>query len=134
MTPNEHDRWIEIKFAYLCNDLYNRLKSYPFVMSYIEVLAELANVEKSLAIRTLQNITSLNRIRPSKTEYICLAKLAGVTINQILEALQISKRTYIDLYNSSKGTIPFTPQSNQLYIKTMEQLLEAHEKIKGAGI
>lgn len=82
-------RWIEIKFAYLCFDLYNSLRDYILTTNYIEFLSEISNVEKSQSLRLLQKVNQINSLRPSNAEYVCIARQNKQTIDSIIHTINI---------------------------------------------
>lgn len=128
----EKERWIEIQFAYLCFDLYAQLRNYVNVTYYIELLADMRNVDKSKALRLLQKVNQINAIRPTRSEYVTLAKKHKQSNAQICKTLKISKQTLADLKVEpiTEFYIHSTPQE----IQDMETLLKAHNTLKGCGL
>ena len=88
------DRWIEIQFAYLCFKLYNSLNDYVWATNYILFLADLSHVDHKKAMRLLQKVNQINAIRPTSTEFICIARQNKMTIERICKALHISKSIF----------------------------------------
>lgn len=135
MNENLKRRWIEVRFAYLCYDLYNRLKSYPLIVSYLDVLSEIANIDKLTAVRLLQKVTQINHIKPDKSEYIMLAKANGESISAITKVLKISKTTYLELWHiAQENKSNYYPQCTVSENTIMEAILKAHARIKESGL
>lgn len=127
------NRWIEIQFSVLCYDIYDIIRNYQILASYVELLADLAKVERRDALKALQAVTQINSIRPTKVEFIILGRKMNLPINRICDILHISKTTYAKLCKIPGEIIP-RPQCNEQLINTMQKLLNAHAIIKGAGV
>lgn len=130
MTKNEQ-RWYEIKYSALCYRLYGTIKQYPLVVEYMELLADIAKIPREQAIRVLQSVTQRNRISPSNTEFIALAREYGATIEETINVLRISKKTYIDLVHKIPSELYVVPQHSTQEVEIMLKLLKAHDILKG---
>jgi hypothetical protein len=128
------NRWTEIKFTILCNDLYQRTYNYFLVTSYIEFLAELSELPKDEVLRVLQKAFQQRVLMPSRTEFIAIAKQHKMSISQILCTLKISKRTYMQCYHASLEMNDFPCKSPNKDIEIMKKLLKAHDIFRGAGV
>ena len=130
MSKNEQ-RWLEIQFAILCYKVYNSVKQYPLVMEYLELLADIARMPRDEATRLLQNVMQKNRVNPSKIEFVALAREHGMTIEQTLKTLRISKKTYLTLVKQIPDTLYVVPQHSVHDVELMEKLLNAHNLLQG---
>lgn len=128
------ERWIEIQFAYLCFDIYNSLKDYILTTNYIEFLADIANIEKQVALRLLQKVNQINKIRPNNAEYICVARQNKQTISQIITVLDISKSTYINIMHNTDMNVEHYAVCTSEEVQHMKELLHAHQILKETGI
>lgn len=128
------DRWTEIRFITLCNNLYFRFSDYIVVTTYIEFLADIAKIEKSRALRILQKIFNQINIRPSKPEFITVARQNGVTIDVLLKTMRMSKTKYIALSHTLDFDMEYKPHCAPSEIEGMERLLEAQDIIRGLTI
>ena len=125
-----HERWIEIRFITLCNNLYMRFSDYMLVTAYIEFLADLAKMDKSKALRLLQKIFNQINIRPSKPEFITVARQNNITIDCLLKTMRMSKTKYIALSHTLDFDLEYKPHCAPSDIEGMEQLLKAQDIIK----
>lgn len=128
------DRWIEIQFAYLCFKLYNSLNDYVWATNYILFLADLSHVDHKKAMRLLQKVNQINAIRPTSTEFICIARQNKMTIERICKALHISKSTYIEFSHKIDMNTQYNAYSTKEELKDMELLLNHHKLLQEVGI
>lgn len=126
-------RWIEIQFSILCHQLYHTLNDYPIVVEYLETLADLARIPREKALKALQAVTQINRIRPSNAEFTVLARRYNIPISKIMSVLKISKPKYIE-YSHYTIDIVSKPQCAPELADIMKTLVEKHNMIKGAGV
>lgn len=127
-------RWTEIQFLYLCLDLYDQFRNYISVTAYIELLADIASVDKNTALRLLQKMNQVNNIRPTNIEYMGIAKKFNQPYRKIIKILHISKDTYLKYKEQADSTLDFYPRCSLEEIESMSKLLEIHHKIQGIGI
>lgn len=127
-------RWIEIKFSTLCLNLYKNLADYVAVTSFIELLADLCKMDRLKALKLLSKTFQDPLIRPSKPEFVCIAKQHKVTIETILKCAHISKTHYIELMHTIDLDYDYPPHCAPSEIEGMEQLLNAYNKLKGLTI
>lgn len=128
------DRWTEIRFAYLCFDLYNKFRNFVILTDYIEFIAVMAGMEKAEGLRLLQRVTQINTLRPSNSEFICVARQNGLPIKRITDVLGISKKYYYLYVDEIDFTVIFHAQSSKQDLELMQKLLDAHQIFKDLGV
>lgn len=105
-------------------------------MEYVELLADLAQMDRSLALKAVQAVSGMNVVRPSKAEFIYLAKHFKMSDRAICKRLHISNSTYA--YNKKQimesEEFYIRPQADDEVISIMDSLLRIHQKVKGFGI
>lgn len=107
-----------------------RFSDYMVVTAYIEFLADLAKMDKSKALRLLQKVFNQVNIRPSKPEFITVARQNNITVDRLLKTMRMSKTKYIALSHTLDFDLEYKPHCTPSDIEGMEQLLKAQDIIK----
>ena len=130
------NRWTELCFAFLIYDLQAQLNDYPFVVEYIELLADLSQIDRQLALKAITSVSGMNTIHYSRAEVIYLAKHFKISDRVLCKKLHMSNEYFHRIKSSIVSSEEFyiQTQSSDANIKVMETLLKTHNKLKGIGM
>lgn len=128
------ERWIEIKYIMLCDEMHRYINNYRLLINYMKVLAEIAEVDETDALDLLRRTTQNMNFLPSRAEYICIAKQHGCTIEETMQKVCRSKKTYHELMHTLNFNQKFKYYSSEEDLELMTKIMDAHEKLRELGI
>lgn len=136
MILSEHKRrWAEIKFYYICLDLYHIRHNMMDVILMIEVVSQIAETNfktlKIVASKMMGDPTYL----PHRDEVVSLAFAMKMSKTDISKLFEISRSTVNTILNSERNRIhiPF-PQFEINEDEEMYKFCEIYDEVKKAGV
>ena len=135
ILSEQRRRWAEIRFYYICLDIYHIRHNMIDVILTIEVISQIAETDfktlKSVAGRMLGDPTYL----PHRDEIVSLAFSMGLSKAKISKLFGFARVTIDTILKSERNRIhvPF-PQFELKEDEKMNRFCETFDKIKEAGI
>ena len=136
MILSEHTRrWAEIRFYYICLDLYHIRHNMMDVILTIEVVSQIAETDfkllKVIAGRMMGDPTYL----PHRDEIVSLAFAMKMSKTDIHKLFNVARSTIDTILNSERNRIhvPF-PMFDIREDDEMYKFCETFDKLKKAGI
>ena len=129
------NRWIEIRFYFLCLDILNKTKRIPDLMDFIDSFAIFGNYNTKNIQELAQKILSDPYMAPGRQEFLILARKHKVSITKYEKILQMSRKTIYPLVNEeTKNPRRFFNRFNIADVEEMKLFLEAYENFKECGL
>ena len=128
-------RWIELRFYYICSDLLDLRKDMMDIMNVFQLVSLFGPFEELRLEQLAHEIVASLRFRPSKEEFVVLAKMNNMPIQQIIVRSGLCRRSiYKILQDEAKDPRAFYPRFGAVQIEYIEQFIQAFEKFKQVGV
>lgn len=135
ILSEQRRRWAEIRFYYICLDLYHIRHNMIDVILTIEVVSQIAETNfkllKIIASRMMGDPTYL----PHRDEVVSLAYAMKLPKTKISKLFNVSRSTIDTILSSERNRIPVPfPQFELNEDEEMVKFCETFDQIKKAGI
>lgn len=128
-------RWIELQFFFICEDILKFRNDIMDVMDIIDNLSGIGNYTPDYIKQIAQEVLTSRRYRPTQEEFILICRRQGMDIHQIKVKAKASIRKIYKTFNEDKvNPRYFFPRLNESQIKIIAQFVEFFYKFKGVGI
>ena len=128
-------RWIELRFYYICSDLLDLRKDMSDVMNVFQLVSLFGPFEELRLEQLAHEIVASLRFRPTKEEFVILARRNNVPVQDIITRAGLCRRTiYKILAEEEKDPRAFYPRFGAVQIEYIEQFIAAFEKFRKVGV
>lgn len=129
------DRWIEIQFYFICQDLYKINNEFFDVVDYIQFANNLSKFDINVVSEAAQRVLTFPSHRPTREEIIISGALANVSMRRIKKYVSINNRDYYKIIENTRNNPPyFYTRLAPNEIKEVKIFIEFHNKFKEVGI
>lgn len=129
------NRWIEIQFYFICQDLYSINNEFFDLVDYIQFINNLCKFDINIVTEAAQRVLTFPSHRPTREEIIILGALAGMKMIDIKKYAPIHNRDYYRIIENARKNPPyFYTRLGPEEIEEVKKFVEFHYKIKEVGI
>lgn len=129
------NRWIEVQFYFICQDLYGLNNEFFDLVDYIQFANNLSKFNINTVTEAAQRVLTFPSHRPSREEIIILGALAGVKMVDIKRYVQVHNRDYYRIVDNARKNPPyFYTRLGPEEIEEVTKFVNFHNKFKEVGI
>lgn len=129
------DRWIEIKFYYICQDIYDINKEIFDLMDFIQYAHNLTPFDINIVSDCAQRITTQIAFRPTRLEVIYLGAKSELPMVDIKRRVGINNRDYYKIFNEAQTNHPyFYSRFTKTEIEQIKIFVDFTYKFRKVGI
>lgn len=129
------NRWIEIQFYFICQDIYGLNNEFFDLIDYIQFANNLSKLDVNIISEAAQRVLTFPSHKPTREEIIILGALAGVNMKDIKRYVSINNRDYYKIINNARKNPPyFYTRLGPEEIEEAKKLVNFHNKFKEVGI
>lgn len=129
------DRWIEIQFYFICQDLYKINNEFLDIIDYIQFANNLSKFNINVVSEAAQRVLTFPSHKPTREEIIISGAFAEAKMVDIKKYVSINNRDYYKIVDNARKNPPyFYTRLGPEEIEEVKKFVEFHYKIKEVGI